>query len=58
MVLSMCQKFQQKQVFRFWDNEFAEKLDFCDLFVKCEYFLEVYYLRKETSVFAETFNTY
>jgi hypothetical protein len=40
------------------DNEFPGKLDFCDLSVKCEYFLQVYYLRKKTPVFAETFNTY
>ncbi len=45
-------------MFPFWDNEFAGKLDFCDLSVKCGHFLQVYYLGKETSAFAENFSIY
>jgi hypothetical protein len=40
VVLSMCSKFQRKQVFPSRDNKFAGKVDFFYLSVKCEYFLQ------------------
>jgi hypothetical protein len=58
MVLKIGKKFQQKRMFSSRDNECTRKLDVSELSVKCESLLQIHYLGKETSVFAETFNLF